>query len=133
MIRAPIPARIASRYTHIRRRNGAHIRRQRGVNIVGVNRDLAARRITRHVLVDDSEHLLAGRLVVRKHTLRAEQAAFLTGVEVELKRGAGLELGLGQDPEGFQDDDHARAVVVSAGAAGGGRAAGGVVVRRNNY
>jgi len=133
VIRAPIPASIAGRGPRVRRSHDARVGGQAGVHVVGVDGDLAAGRVAGHVLVDHGEHVLVGRLVVGEHGLRAEEAALLAAVEVELESVLGRVPRVGEHAEGLEDDDHAGAVVVGARAAGGGRAAGGVIVGRDDH
>lgn len=95
MIRAPIPALITRSSPNIRSGNSAGVGAQRGVHVIRINRDLAVGRIPSHVLVEDAEDGLLGRLVAGEDARRPEQAALLARVPVELDGVLGGVLGVG--------------------------------------
>lgn len=123
MIRASIPALIARRSTSISRRNYARVRSQRRIDIIRIDRNLAAGRVSSHVLVHDGIHALSLALVAAEDSSGAQKTALFGRVEVELERVLGSELGVGENAEGFEDDNDAGAVVVGARSTCGGRAA----------
>lgn len=128
MIRASITALIASRGAGISSRNDAGVGSQRSVDIVGIDGDLAAGRVSSHVLVHDGIHALTSGLVAGEDGSRAKETTLFGRVEVELERVLGSELGVGENAESLEDDDDAGAVVVGARSTCGGRAAGRVIV-----
>ena len=133
MIRASITALVAGRGAGISSSDDAGVGSQRGVDIVGIDGDLAAGRVSRHVLVHDGVHALARGLVVGEDGGRAKETALFGSVEVELEGVLGSELGVGKNAESLENDNDAGAVVVGAGSTCGGRAAGRVVVRAHDH
>lgn len=128
MIRAPIPARTRAHGPNIPRRDLGHIARQTRIHIIRIHRQLPARRIPRHVLIQHRQHRLPGRFIVLENIRRPQQPALLARVKVELERVLGRELGRRQHPQRLEDHDAPGPVVLGARAAGGGAAAGGVEV-----
>ena len=132
MVRTHPTTLITARLAGIRRRHGPHVRRQRRIDIICVDRNHAAGRVPRHVLVDHGQNTLCAGLVTLEDFAGPQHPALLARVEVELERVFRLELRGREDAERFEDDHHARAVVDCAGAAGRGVAAGGVEVGTYN-
>jgi len=126
VVRAPVSALVAGGSTNVRGGNGAGISGQGGVDVIGVDRDLAAGRVPGHVLVQYSKNRLLGRLIVGKDAGGAEESGLLAGVPVELDRVLGGVLGVGQDAQGLEDGHGSGAVVICAGGTSGRGAGGGV-------
>lgn len=108
MIGAAISARRRGRRsTSILRSHNAHVSRQCRVDIVGVDGYAAGRGVASHVLVDHGEHGPALRPVLGEDGLGSQETTFLATVEVELESVLGTVAGLGEDAEGFEDDNGA--------------------------
>lgn len=93
------------------------------VDIVGVDSDDVVRRVSRHILVHDCKDLNT-RCLVRLHNVTGAKASalltwiyfskieaeelrrLLTRVEVKLESVSALVLRVGQDSEGFKDNDN---------------------------
>lgn len=120
VVRAPVSATISSRGTDVRLGDGSDVAGEAGVDVVGVEGDLAVGGIAGHVLVEEGEDVLLGGLVVGENTGRAEETALLSGVEVELEAVLGGVFGVGQHAQGLEDGDGAGAVVVCSRRLGGG-------------
>lgn len=121
MVRAPIPTpRLSDIQTGKFPRNKPHVCRQRRVDIVGVGGRPAPGGVARHVLVEEGEDGGALGAVGAEDVLRAEQAALLAAVPVELDGILGREVGVDEDAEGLEEVDGGGAVVVGSRGAGGG-------------
>lgn len=84
------------------------------VDEVCVDGDDVVGREARHVLVDEGADRDIGTCVVLHDCARAEQAALLSGVKVELERVLRRVLSSSKDAQRFKDDGDAGGVVVGA-------------------
>ncbi len=132
MVRASIPAGIACGRADVRRSHDPRVGCQGRVDVISVNREFSTWRVASHVLVDNGEHRLSGRLVTGEDGLGPQEAALLTRVEVELERVFGFKTCVREDPQRLEQNNHAGAVVISARSARRGGASCRIVVGRYN-
>lgn len=100
--------------------DASDVGREARVDIVGIDSQLAAGRVARHVLVEIGQHAAAVAAVVGKHVARAQQAALLAAIKVELERVLGRERRGHEHPQRLHDDHHAAAIVLGSRGAGSG-------------
>lgn len=130
VVRAAISASVPPRFHPGELlRNQPYIRRQSHINVVLKHGKHAARRVASHVLVEERQNRLVLGAVLGEDVLRAQEAALLTAVEVELDGVGRGEASLGEDAQRFENNDGAGSVVVGTGASGGGATCSGIEVR----
>jgi hypothetical protein len=103
-------------------RDESHVGGQAGVNVVLEDNSTSARRVTRHVLVQEGQDVGTSRAVVAEDVGGAQEATLLATVPVELDGVLGGEAGVGEDAQGLKQVDGAGAIVVGARGAGSGGA-----------